>query len=385
MRKILNILLCTSVLSCIFHSCTTTTLNKRDITKQLNKVADWQLAHFKYSKEGSAGLLHDYGIDAWTNAVLYLSLSDWAKTSGNETYHKWLYQIGNENTWKIPDNFAGHPRYGLYHADELCIGQFYLEMFDVYKEQSIIVSTKNRMDWIMNHPSEESMQAKNKQKWSWCDALFMAPPVYVRMALIENNEKYLEFMHREFMATYHHLYDKENRLFFRDDNYFEKREENGQKVFWGRGNGWVIAGIARILKYMPADYANRSFYEDLFVKLAARLIELRDENGFWHASLLDPGSYPSPETSATALITYAMAYGVNNDLLNKREYIPHVEKSWNALISVVDENGKLGYVQPIGADPRKVTQEMTAVYGIGAFLMAGNEIYQWTINNQRSF
>lgn len=378
MRKVLIILHCIFIISCIISGCATqTNLKKEEIARQLDKVCEWQTEHFTYSTEGSAGFLHDYGIDAWTNAVLYIGISDWAKISGNQSYYEWLYKIGNKNSWKIPGNFIEHPTYSVYHADELCIGQFYLEMFHIFMESNMIESVKNRVDQIMSNPPSEGVQARNKQKWSWCDALFMAPPVYTRMAMIENKIDYLEFMHKEFMDTYNHLYDQESGLFFRDDNFFERQEANGQKVFWGRGNGWVLAGIARILKYMPADYAHRPFYEDLFVRHTDRLLELRDENGFWHASLLDPASYPSPETSATALITYALAYGVNNGLLDKKEYIPHIEKSWQALTSVIDDNSKLGYVQPIGADPRKVTKDMTAVYGVGALLMAGSEIYQF--------
>ena len=109
------------------------------------------------------------------------------------------------------------------------------------------------------------------------------------------------------------------------------------------------------------------------MELAIRLSGLQDKDGFWHASLLDPDSYPSPETSSTALITYGLAYGLNHHLLDA-SYLPIVQKAWKALVSIVDEDGKVGWVQPIGADPKKVTREMTAVYGVGAFLMAGTEI-----------
>ena len=85
---------------------------------------------------------------------------------------------------------------------------------------------------------------------------------------------------------------------------------------------------------------------------------------------------PSPETSATGFIVYALAYGVNEGLLDKDTYLPIVEKGWKALVSAVETDGKLGYVQPIGADPKKVTRDMTEVYGVGAFLLAGNQIYK---------
>ena len=121
---------------------------------------------------------------------------------------------------------------------------------------------------------------------------------------------------------------------------------------------------------------NRKFYEELFVKLATRVAGLQHPDGFWHASLLDPASYPSPETSCTTFIVYSIAYGINEGLLNKGTYLPVLVKGWKALVSAVEPNGKLGYVQQIGADPKKVTRDMTEVYGVGAFLMAGNEIYK---------
>lgn len=337
----------------------------------MERVADWQINNFTYQKTGN---LHDYGIDAWTNAVLYAGMLKWVQTTEvPSTYLDWLMKIGEENEWSVPANFADYPKYQYYHADELCIGQFYLGMYDRYKKDAMFHAVQERVDWIMNHPADTSMRYSNKQCWTWCDALFMAPPVYVHLARITGKTSYLEFMHTHFLQTYHHLYDWTNHLFFRDDSYFGKQEANGTKVFWGRGNGWVLAGIANILELLPKDSGLRPFYVQLFVELATQLSKLQDDQGFWHASLLDPDSYPSPETSSTALITYGLAYGLNHHLLDT-SYLPVVRKAWKALTSTVDQNGKVGWVQPIGADPKKVTREMTAVYGVGAFLMAGTEI-----------
>lgn len=338
----------------------------------LAQVAQWQMDNFTYRKEGN---LHDYGIDAWTNAVLYAGMLKWANVADTPApYEGWLMNIGKENKWAVPANFAHYPKYQYYHADELCIGQFYLGMYDKYKKEDMLRSIRERADWIMAHPADTSMRHTNKQCWTWCDALFMAPPVYAHLARTTGDAKYLEFMHENFLRTYHHLYDREECLFFRDGSYFGKQEANGKKIFWGRGNGWVLAGIANLLDLLPADSKLRPFYTELFVQLAARLSQLQDKDGFWHASLLDPQSYPSPETSSTALITYGLAYGVNHHLLDKASYLPVVRKAWQALLTTVDKNGKVGWVQPIGADPKKVTRDMTAVYGVGAFLMAGTEI-----------
>lgn len=348
-------------------------LKKTDIKSALKKVADWQIHNFTYSTSGN---LHDYGIDAWTNATLFIGMSQWAKIADDILYNRWLTNIGSENAWKMPANFLKYPKYQLYHADELCVGQFYLAMFDIYADNKMRHHVKERANWIMNNPADSTMYISNKQSWTWCDALFMAPPVYAHLAKIEGDDKYLRFMDKEFKRTFNFLFNKENKLFFRDSSYFDKSEANGEKVFWGRGNGWVAGGLVNILKLLPETSVYRPFYEDLFKVFVARLATLQDCNGFWHASLLDPQSYPSPEISVTALITYALAYGVNSGLLDKEKYQPLIEKSWFALLSAIDENGKLGWTQPIGADPKKVTADMTAPYGVGAFLLAGSELYK---------
>ncbi|MDR2843617.1 MAG: glycoside hydrolase family 88 protein, partial [Candidatus Symbiothrix sp.] len=337
--------------------------------------ADWQMRHFKYRKEASPGYLHDYGIDAWTNAVLYIGMEKWANLSGDSACYQWLYNIGMESKWKLAENFIQIPSYGIYHADELCMGQFYLAMAEDFPNQpEIYKNTQTRIESILSNPPHPEIHVNNKQVWSWCDALFMAPPVYSRLTQLTGDEKYLRFMDQQFRASYQHLYDPEEHLFFRDSSFFDQREANGKKIFWGRGNGWVAAGVVNILKTLPENSPYRPFYENLLKELVIRLASLQDPSGFWHASLLDPDSYPSPETSASALITYAIAYGINQNLLDKKEFEPVVKKSWKALSSAVDSEGKLGWVQAIGANPKKATADMTAVYGIGAFLMAGSEI-----------
>lgn len=379
-EDIMNILLKKIILwvfAICFVSCNKHMMpNKIEQQIKPNLVANWQIENFTYAHDGSPGYLHDYGLDAWTNAVLFMGMFEWANATNNETYFDWLNDIGDKNKWKVPANFMSYPAYTIFHADELCMSQFYLQMYSKYEQKYMLDATIQRIDEIMNVGPNNSMSARSKQKWTWCDALYMAPNVYIQLYNITGNDKYLEFMHNEFMDTYNHLYDKNHKLFFRDDSFFDKREKNGQKIFWGRGNGWVVAGLANMLKNLPLDYENRAFYEDLLNEMLVALVKIQNNKGFWHASLLDPQSYPAPESSATALITYAMAYAINNDIINKTKYLPTLNKTWNALQTVITNDGKMGYVQPIGADPRTVTSDMTAVYGVGAYLLAASEIYK---------
>ena len=347
----------------------TATPDKQEILSIARKVADWQIKEFsnnKYAVKEPKG---------WIAGALYMGMFDWAELSGDNQYFDWLKKVFNRQHWQVADR--------MYHADDVCVSQTYIDMYTKYKEDKMLLPTTARIDWVINNPSNGGLDIDyskplSYERWSWCDALFMAPAVYTRLYTLTGNKKYMIFADAEFKATYNHLYDKDDKLFFRDSRYFGQQEANGKKVFWGRGNGWVIGGLAEILKTLPAeDTEYRPFYLQLFKELSESLANLQNKDGFWHASLLDPDSYPSPETSATGFIVYGLAYGVNQGYLPADKYLPVIQKGWNALVSAVEPDGKLGWVQPVGADPRKVTREMTELYGTGAFLMAACEMYNF--------
>lgn len=346
-----------------------TSLNKAEIKSIMKRVADWQIANPAKGNE------HDDL--SWTHAALYMGMLDWAelaeKEDEDETYYKWLLKIGRRNAWQVG-------KY-MYHADFVAVGQVFIDMYRKYGDRNMLLPTLARTEFVIRHPSASTLELDYRsmatlERWSWCDALFMAPPVYAKMYMLTDDWKYIEFLNREYKATYDYLFDKEEQLFYRDHRYFGKKEANGTKVFWGRGNGWVLGGLCEILQALPVTNMHRAFYQDLFVTLAGRIAQLQGKDGYWHASLLDPESYSSPETSATGFIVYALAYGVNEGLLDRAQMMPVIDKGWQALVNAVEKDGKLGYVQPIGADPKKVTREMTEVYGVGAFLLAGRQIYE---------
>ncbi|MCH3982568.1 MAG: glycoside hydrolase family 88 protein [Prevotella sp.] len=335
----------------------------------MRKVADWQI------KEYDTHQLHE-DLD-WTNGALFVGMTDWAELSERvdqyDYYFQWLRKIGRRNAYE--------PGKRMYHADDLAVCQTWIDLYQKYKDPTMLWPVQARTDWVVSHPSVSTMQLaynnpRSLDRWSWCDALFMAPPVYAKMYALTGDKKYIDFMNKEWKATSELLYDKGEHLFYRDVRYIGQKEANGKKIFWGRGAGWVAAGLANLLRILPRGDKNRKFYEDLFVENCTRLAELQCADGYWHASLLDPDSYPSPETSATGFITYALAYGVNQGLLDKGKFLPVIIKGWQGMLKAVESDGKLGYVQPIGADPKKVTRDMTETYGVGAFLQAGCQIYQ---------
>ena len=244
-----------------------------------------------------------------------------------------------------------------------------------------IIPTIERLDFQMKYwPECETLDfllVRNQERWSWCDALYMAAPTYAVISNITGNPAYREFMDREFWRTAEYLYSPSDSLFFRDSRFFNKKEKNGKKVFWGRGNGWVIAALARVMELLPESYPSIHRYEALFKQMAGKLASLQGADGYWRTSLLDPEDYPCQESSATGFITYGIWWGINRGLLDKEKFLPVAKAGWEALVAAVQPGGKLGWVQPIGDTPDHISAEKNEVYGTAAFVLTANEILNY--------
>ena len=243
----------------------------------------------------------------------------------------------------------------------------------------MIEKIKQRFNWILNNQPDTDLKFRSKnsqRRWNWCDAIFMSPTVWAQLYNVTDQKKYFKYLRKELNATTDYLYDEEESLYYRDSKYFDRRERNGEKVFWGRGNGWVLAGLTEIIENTKdRRWFNRK-YVKIYQDMSSKIASLQDKQGYWHASLLDPESYPAPETSCTGFFCYALTWGINNGYLEKDKFEPVVKKAWTALVDAVHPNGKLGFVQQIGQDPRETNYHQTEVYGVGAFLLAGMEMYK---------
>jgi rhamnogalacturonyl hydrolase YesR len=194
------------------------------------------------------------------------------------------------------------------------------------------------------------------------------------MAQLTGDQRYLTFMEHEWSLTQGHLYDYDEHLFFRDATFLHKTEANGKPLFWSRGNGWVLAGLAHVLTMMPKNDPQRAGFETLFKNMANRVADLQPADGMWRMGLLDADAYPQGEVSGTAFFTYAMAWGVNNHLLPAAKFEPVIEKAWAGMLKCIYEDGRLGSTQPVGASPGDLQPGSTWAYGVGGFLQAGAEI-----------
>ena len=344
------------------------TLNKAEIKASMIKALEWQEAHPIFAAAPTD----------WTNGAYYTGVAMAHKSTNDMMYMAALTNQGYRNDWQTFTR--------LHHADDVAISYSYLYV-DMVKRRKNFVDLEPTKEFIDAHlylpddwkaGTDKSDMGKTILWW-WCDALFMAPPVINLYALHTKQPQYLDDMHQFYMEAYDQLYDQEEQLFARDMRFVwtgaskDLKEENGEKIFWSRGNGWVIAGLALLLEDMPEDYKHRPFYENLYQEMALKILEIQPEDGLWRTSLLCPESYNHGEVSGSGFYTFALAWGINNGMLDEK-FLPSVKKAWAALMACQHEDGRVGWVQNIGASPEPASADSWQNFGTGAYLMAGSEV-----------
>lgn len=332
------------------------------IRRIMQRVVNWQWQELETN-----GWKNDQ--KDWTNGAMYAGMVAWAGTVNDATCFQKLEKVANDNHWQIGPN--------RHFADDYCIGRLYAQLYERNRQPQYLADFKSLADTLLTLPHTDSLLWVNSiylREWAWCDALFMGPPALAYLSKATGDSRYLDMASRLWWKTSDYLYDARQHLFYRDSRYFTKKEKNGKNVFWSRGNGWVLGGLVAMLSVMPEKHPDRKRFVKQYQQMCASIAALQQPDGTWHASLLDPESYPSKEVSGTAFFCYALAWGIHHNILSDKTYRGVTDKAWQALTSSVHENGKLGYVQPQGAAPEKVTADDTEVYGVGAFLLAGTEM-----------
>jgi len=349
-------------------------VTRKEVLALAARAADWQLAHMdglhitSHMKEESRQPL------SWQQGAFWVGMTHLAEVSGERRFREAILAMGRSNQWQ--------PGPRTYHADDHVIAQSYLWAAKHGAGSDALVPLRETFDAILAKPPVAHLSffvEKNYEetaclkRWCWCDALFMSPPAWVDLTRQTGDARYSDYALREFWATTDFLYDPAEKLFFRDSRFFERRDVQGRKQFWSRGNGWVFAGLANLLDVLPKDNADRPRLERLFRDMAARLKALQKADGYWPPSLLAPENSP-PETSGTGFFVYGLAWGVHNGLLDATEYRPSIDQGWAALTRAVSKDGKLGWVQQVSDRPENVNPADTQFYGVGAFLLAASGV-----------
>lgn len=330
-------------------------LKPKAIQAVVEKVATWQL------KEAEPTFNR-----LWTYAALYDGLLAASKTTGDPKFHDAVLKYSEQEHWQLLDN-------RFPHADDQAMGKAYMALYledpKGSRKPERMANTKEITDRLIARPDDPA-----KLLWWWCDALYMAPPVLARTYVATGDKKYLGYMDHEWWQTSKTLYNQQDHLYFRDERYLTQKQANGKNLYWSRGNGWVMGGLVKVLEVMPKNYPARAKYIEQFRQMAEEVKAIQGKDGLWRSGLLDPDAYELPEISGSAFFTYAIAYGINEHILDRKAYLPVVEKSWKGMLQHVYADGRLGSIQPVDAQPGKFKPSSSHVYGVGGFLMAGYEM-----------
>jgi rhamnogalacturonyl hydrolase YesR len=333
------------------------------------KVADWQLARAQ-----------PYFDQIWTESVLYAGFMATSSQLNDPRYSNAMLAMANGFHWQLRGHQPNQDEkvVHLTGADDQSLAQTYFELYLLggKKNPSTITPLRAEFDAVL--PLQTLRPNDPKIPWWWCDALFMAPPAWARLYAITGDHKYIDYLNLNWQRTSDLLYDNQEHLYARDATYIGKLGPNGKKIFWSRGEGWVMGGLARTLEYLPKDDPRRPFYIQQLKEMSAALVPLQettgDAAGLWHSSLLDPKNFPLPENSGSALILFGMAYGVNQGILDRATYLPVIQRVWAGLLRHVYADGRLGDIQQTGAEPTPYYPGSNYNYGVGGYLLAASEL-----------
>lgn len=319
----------------------------------------------------------------WDNAAYHTGNMEAYFVTKNEKYREysekwavqnlWMGARGNDRTkWKY--NYGETPDHVLFGDWQICF-QTYIDLYNLSPDSIKIARATEVLEY--------EMSTSKNDYWWWVDGLYMVMPVMTKMYKLTGNQMYLDKLYEYYKYAESIMYDPETKLFYRDAKYIYPKHKsvNEKKDFWARGNGWLFAGLAKILQDLPQDYEHRQEFENQFKKMAKTLAKEQQKEGYWTRSLLDPAHAPGPETSGTAFFTYGYLWGINNGYLKNCQYKKAALKGWKYLSTfALQPDGKLGYVQPIGekAIPGQIVNaNSTANFGVGAFLLAASEMYRY--------
>ena len=343
--------------------------SKGDIIHVMTKVNDhWQ-------KNNSP-----FGRAFWDNAVYHVGNMEAYRTTHREDYLNYTLDWASHNHWQGATstnkqewqyNYGEDMNHVLFGDWQICF-QVYAELYKI-KPDSIKIARAREV-------TKYEMSTTKNDYWWWADGLFMVMPVMTKMYGITKDPQYLQKMYEYYKYAESIMYDDSTHLFYRDAKYVYPKHKsvNGLKDFWARGDGWVFAALARVINELPKNDIHRAFYIKRYKQMAKAIIACQQKDGFWTRSMLDANHAPGYETSGTSLFTFGLAWGLNHGLLDRATYLSPTLKAWNYLTKIaVQQDGTLGYVQPIGerAIPgQMVDKNSTANFGVGAFLLAASEM-----------
>lgn len=348
---------------------------KKEAAKQLSaiEIVDKVNSHWQANNKPEVNAF-------WDNAVYFTGNMEAYRLTGNAKYLEYSDKWARHNKWsgatgQDPQKWQyktyGEGQEHVLFADWQVCFQTYADMYAMNPDAYKVARAKQVL-------GREALMPQN-DFWWWVDALYMGMPAFSKMYKMTGDEAYLDKLYANFKYADDLMFDKDDHLYYRDAKYIypAHKTEAGKKDFWARGNGWALAGLAKVLADVPETWQHRAVLVERFRQLAEAVSKCQQEGGYWTRSMLDPKQAEGEETSGTALFAYGLLWGMNNGLLDRTVYGAVADNAWKYLSTVaLQADGSVGYVQPIGEKAvrgQKLTAANANNFGTGAFLLAACE------------
>ena len=215
------------------------------------------------------------------------------------------------------------------HVDNTVFGTVPLEIYIETKDPKYLELGKSIADAQWQDPTADGLTSQTRY---WIDDMYMITAVEVQAYRATGDRKYLDRAAHE-MSVYLDKLQQPNGLFYHAPDV---------PFFWGRGNGWVAAGMTELLRSMPQDHPERTHILNSYRKMLATLLKYQNQDGTWNQLVDHPEAWP--ETSSTGMFTFAMITGVKNGWLDEKTYAPAARKAWLGLVHYIDAKGDISNV-----------------------------------------
>ncbi|MGA8103264.1 MAG: glycoside hydrolase family 88 protein [Candidatus Acidiferrales bacterium] len=350
------LVICVSILTCLLAACAVSAQStppplpsRAQVLATIEKVNNYWI---------SANPTPD--TNDWTGATYYTGDLAAYDATGQSNYLSYAKSWANEYHYSLKG--GNSTNYANYQA----AGQAYIALYQLHKSSSDIAGITESINGMVNSTADN--------EWTWIDAINMSMPDFAQLGSIYNKTNYYTKMYALYSYTKYTLglYNSTVGLWWENSTYANT------STYWSRGNGWVFAAHAKVLSVLPTSDPHYAEYLATFKTMAAALAACQQPGGYWNSDL-GGVDYAGPESSGTSFFLYGIVWGLNNGILDQATYLPVVENAWNFLANTaVQPSGLLGYVQPTGSAPGPTTPTTTEDFGVGAFLLAAQQLSLFT-------
>jgi unsaturated rhamnogalacturonyl hydrolase len=270
--------------------------------------------HFVSSPHQYTATIHYSEVATWYGALTFASLTHDDALRG-ELIHKFepLMPGGGEAA-RIPVR---------HHVDDSIFGVVPLEIAIETKDPKYLAAGRGWADRQWENPRPDGLSAETR---FWIDDMYMLTLLQLEAFRATGDKKYLDRDALE-MAAYLDKLQQPNGLFFHAPDV---------PFYWGRGDGWVAAGMAEMLRDLPQDHPQRKRIMEGYRAMMSALLKYQGKDGMWRQLIDHDEAWP--ESSGSAMFTFALITGVKNGWLDAATYGPAARKAWIAVVGYIDQN-----------------------------------------------